>query len=114
VFLFNSLADLDANTPAIYARTLAGPDRQSGSDNAAIYLGDAWRYSPSLQLTYGVRMEGTRLPGAPADNSAVVTAFGRHTNDFPVETHARPRCGISYLLGNVARAATGPVPAGVA
>ena len=42
-FLFNSLSDLDSGKAALYARTLAGKDNFAGSDNAAVYLGDAYR-----------------------------------------------------------------------
>jgi hypothetical protein len=113
VFLFNSLADVGADRPSLFARTLAGTDRRSGSDNLAVYLGDAWRYSPSLQLTYGVRAEGTRLPGAPAANPAVSSAFGRRTDVFPGEVHASPRFGITYLIGNVAGVPSGTFRAGI-
>ena len=49
-FLFNSLADFDAGHPSLFARTLAAPTQHSGTNNGALYLGDAWRYSASLQF----------------------------------------------------------------
>lgn len=112
-FVYNSLADLETDAPALFVRTSPGTERQSGSNNASVYLGDAWRYSPSLQLTYGLRVEGTHLPDAPAENPLVASTFGRHTGTFPTEVHASPRLGITYLIGNVAGVPSGTFRAGI-
>lgn len=113
VFLYNSLADLEANAPALYARSYLGSRESSGSDNAALYLGDAWRHSPSLQVVYGVRVEGTRVAGAPEENSSVAALFGRHTGAFPSELHASPRIGFTYLIGNVGGLQSGSFRGGI-
>jgi len=112
-FIYNSLADLDAGQPALFARTLAAPDRNSGTNNAALYLGDAFRYSPSLQLVYGARLEGTALPSAPGRNPAVEAAFGRRTDEWPTEVAIVPRFGFTYLLGNVAGIPSGSIKGGI-
>ena len=112
VFVYNSLADFQTNTPSVFARTLSGTDRNTGSDNGAVYLGDAWRKSQSLQFVYGARLEGSHFPGAPAENPAVFSAFGRHTSSFPNEVHVSPRVGVTYLIGNVAGVPTGNIRAG--
>jgi hypothetical protein len=98
-FFYNSLADLDANRPAQYTRTIAGRDRLAGSDNLALYLADAWRASPALQMTYGLRLEGTRFPSDPALNPEVETLFGRRTDRSPSELHLSPRVGFTYFVG---------------
>ena len=107
-FIYNSLADFDAARPALFARTLSAADQRAGTDNLAFYLGDGYRYSPSLQIVYGARVEGTHLPDAPAANAAVEQAFGRSTAKWPTDVQVTPRIGFTYLLGNVAG-----VPAGV-
>jgi hypothetical protein len=112
-FIYNSLADLDAGRPALFARTLAAPDRNAGTNNATLYLGDAFRYSPSLQFVYGARLEGTELPNAPARNPAVEAAFGRRTDQWPTEVAVVPRLGFTYLLGNVAGIPSGSIKGGV-
>ena len=82
-FSYNSLADLDANRPSQFTRTIAGRDRLAGSNNVALYLGDAWRRSAAFQMTYGLRVEGTRFPRDPEFNPDVETLFGRRTDRSP-------------------------------
>lgn len=112
-FVYPTLADFEANRPALFSRTIGGTDRLSGTDNAAVYLGDAWRVSPSLQLTYGVRAEGTRLPGAPPRNAAVESAFGQRTDEFPTDVALTPRFGFTYLVGNLTGIPKGVVRGGI-
>ncbi|MEP6989493.1 MAG: carboxypeptidase regulatory-like domain-containing protein, partial [bacterium] len=104
-FLFNSLADFEANTPSQFTRTVSGRDRIAGSNNAALYLGDAWRKSPRVQLVYGLRFEGTRFPQSPAYNPEVDTLFSRRTDHSPTELHASPRVGFTYSMGAPASSA---------
>jgi outer membrane receptor protein involved in Fe transport len=101
-YVYNSLADLDANRPALFARALNGTSQRAGTNSGALYVGNAWRASPSLQLVFGARLETTRLPGAPAANTAVEQAFGVRTNRWPTDVRVTPRFGFTYLLGNVA------------
>ena len=112
-FLFNSLADFDAGRPSLFVRTLQGVDQSSGADNAALYVGDAWRHSATLQVVYGLRAEATRLPGAPAENPAVTQAFGRSTNDWPSDFRITPRLGFTYLIWNSAGLPTGSIRGGI-
>jgi hypothetical protein len=97
-FIYNSLADFDAGRPALFARTLAGADQSAGSNNAALYVGDAYSQSASLQLVYGLRAEATTLPNAPAENAAVTQAFGRSTSSWPTDFAVTPRFGFTYLI----------------
>ena len=106
-FYFNSLADFEANQPSQFTRTISGRDRLAGSNNAALYLGDAWRQSPALQMTYGLRLEGTHFPRTPAYNPEVETLFGRRTDDAPTEVHLSPRAGFTYMPGARGRGAAG-------
>jgi hypothetical protein len=98
-FFYNSLADLDANAPSQFTRTISGRDRLAGSNNVALYLGDAWRKSSALQMTYGLRAEGTRFPRDPELNPEVETLFGRRTDRSPSELHVSPRVGFTYFVG---------------
>jgi|JI10StandDraft_1071094.scaffolds.fasta_scaffold00832_16 hypothetical protein len=111
-YVYNSLADLDANRPALFARALNGTSQRAGTNSGALYVGDAWRASPSLQLVYGARLETTRLPGAPAANAAVEQAFGVRTNRWPTDVRITPRFGFTYLLGNVAGIPAGSLKGG--
>jgi Carboxypeptidase regulatory-like domain/LTXXQ motif family protein len=99
IFTYNSLADLENGQPAMFTRTLAPSERTGTAINPALYLGDTWRKSSALQVTYGVRLEGSSYGGAPAENTLVDTAFGLRTDHFPSEVHLSPRVGFTWTLG---------------
>ncbi len=98
-FFYNSLSDFQNNIASQFTRTISGRDRVAGSNNAALYLGDAWRYSNRFQLVYGVRAEATKFPNTPEFNSDIQTFFSRHTNVTPDELHVSPRVGFTYFMG---------------
>lgn len=98
-FTYASLEDLENNTPAQFTRTLAPTERNGGIWNSALYLGDTWRKSRALQVTYGVRLEHSSYDGAPRYNPDVEARFGRRTDRFPSETHLSPRVGFTWTLG---------------
>ena len=106
-FLYNSLEDLENNTPSQFSRTLAPSERNGGIWNGAVYLGDTWRKSRAFQLTYGLRLEHTSYSGEPRYNPDVEARFGRRTDVFPSETHASPRVGFTWTLGIPEQAANG-------
>ena len=89
-FTYNSLADLEANTPAEFRRSLNATERNGGSSTGAIYLGDTWRKSRAVQLTMGVRLEGSAYDGRPAYNPAVDSLFGHRTDFFPTDVRISP------------------------
>lgn len=95
-YTFNSLAEFDADSAASFTRTLATRQREARIVNGALYLGDSWRRTPRLQLTYGARFEASRYPEAPAYNPVIDSLFGRRTDLFPGETHLSPRAGFTY------------------
>ena len=98
-FTFNSLGDFEAGLPATYTRTLTPRLREGAGANAAIYLGDTWRFSRAFQLTLGARAEGSYFGGTPAYNPAVQQAFGFRTDEVPTEFRVSPRIGFTYSLG---------------
>jgi hypothetical protein len=95
-FTFNSLADFEANRPAIFQRTLASPERTGSTVNSGIYIGDTWRPRDGLQLVLGSRFEASSFDGAPARNLAVDSAFGRKTDIIPNDAAFLPRVGFSW------------------
>lgn len=98
-FSFNSLSDFANNRPATYTRTLAQTERSGSMTNAGLYLGDTWRHSRALQVTYGLRAEETNFNGKPQYNAKVDQLFGRRTDDFPSEVQLSPRMGFTWMLG---------------
>ena len=110
-YTFNSLADFEAGRAASFTRTVARRDRNARSVNSALYLGDSWRKSARLQLTYGARLESSTYPDAPRFNAALDSVFsGVRTDRFPSEIHLSPRIGFTYTL---ARSNTGPSPGSI-
>src|SRR4029079_3392070 len=110
-YTFNSLADFESGNAASFTRTVAHRDRNARSINTALYLGDSWRKSPKLQLTYGARLEGSIYPDAPAFNAALDSVFaGVRTDRFPSEVHLSPRVGFTYTYG---RTNNGPSPGSI-
>jgi hypothetical protein len=61
-----------------------------------LYAGDVWMITPPFQLTYGLRLEGSRFTHAPAYNPAVDSVFGRRTDALPSEWHVSPRAGFTW------------------
>ncbi len=98
-FTFNSLADFAAGQPIQFTRTLFARDQQSATNNLASYLGDSWRVSPKVQVTYGLRAEGSRYPDKPVYNPEVDSTFGRRTDNLPSEFHVSPRAGFTVFVG---------------
>lgn len=98
-YRFNSLSDLQNGIPASYSRTLAPTNQASATRDAALYVGDAWRTGPRLQLVYGFRLEHSVFADPPRLNPDAAAAFGIHTNVFPQETRISPRLGFTYLVG---------------
>ncbi|MBV9774044.1 MAG: carboxypeptidase regulatory-like domain-containing protein [Gemmatimonadetes bacterium] len=97
-FTFNSLDDFESGRPASFTRSLADVSTQGGGINAAMYLGDTWRPTNKLQLTYGLRLEGSSFDDQPEYNPAVETVFGYRTDRIPSEVHLSPRAGFSYRI----------------
>jgi hypothetical protein len=98
-FSFNSLADFEAGQPTQYTRTLFARDQESATNNFGAYLGDSWRVNPKIQITYGLRAEGSRYPDKPDYNPEVQAIFGRRTDQLPSEVHVSPRAGFTVFLG---------------
>jgi len=107
-FTYNSLADLEADQPASFSRALVVAARAASSRDYTAYAADVWRASPALQLTYGVRLEGSRLANPPPFNPDVATDFGRNTARLPHEWHLSPRAGFTWTLGAMGGAGTQP------
>ena len=104
-FYYNSLADLQANTPASYARSLL-PRTQTGSQlTEAISLGDSYQRTKALQLQYGLRLDANQLAMQPAFNPAVQQIFGVRNDEKPNRVYVSPRLGFSWTYGDATQIA---------
>ena len=97
-FTFASLADLEADSPSSFTRTLAPTIRSTGQTGVAVYAADTWRFSDALQFTYGARIEGSSFDGAPARNAAAESLFGVRTDRWPSEWRVSPRIGFTWFI----------------
>jgi hypothetical protein len=95
-FTFQSLADLENNTPATFTRGLSTTTRAGRSSTAAVYFGDVWRPVPNVQLTLGLRVESSWFDGAAAYDAEVDSLFGLRTDRLPSERRISPRLGFSW------------------
>jgi hypothetical protein len=96
-FLFNSLSDLEANTPISFTRTLGVPTAAAREWNAFAALGDYWRESQTFQVLAGVRLETNRFLDKPPYNQTVETTFGVRTDQAPAGVSASPRIGFTWI-----------------
>jgi hypothetical protein len=97
-FTYNSLAAFAADSAATFTRSLSQREREAGGINAALYLGDTWRPRRDLQLTYGLRVEGSRVGEQPEYNARVEELFGRRTDRIPNDFDVSPRVGFTYTV----------------
>lgn len=104
-FGFNSIADLEANRPASFSRTLFAPARTGGQWAGALALSDQWRKSDRFTLLYGARAEANRFTGVPAHNPQIETIFGARTDHAPNGWRVSPRIGFNWLATRTARQA---------
>jgi hypothetical protein len=96
-FSYNTLADLAANTPSAFTRTLNAARTSVREWNAFVSLGDYWRKSSTLQILYGARLEGNRFLDRPPFNPDVDRLFGARTDQSPAGIHVSPRVGFTWI-----------------
>jgi hypothetical protein len=98
-FTYNSLSDFENGIPASFSRRLQ-VNRRLGDDlGASAWLGDAYRPTRRLQLTYGVRVDAAHFQGNPEYNAAVDSVFGARNDAVPRGVYVSPRFGFSWTYG---------------
>jgi hypothetical protein len=102
-FTFNSLADLEAGRPAAFTRQLAPRTRHGSQLVGAMSLGDSYRATRTLQIQYGVRMDGNSFPDRPNANPTVASLFGTTNTHVPSRLYVSPRVGFSWTYGTAAQ-----------
>jgi hypothetical protein len=98
-FQFNSLADLEAGRPSSFTRTLFAPTQHGSQLSGAVSLGDYWRPTPTLQVTYGLRLDGNRFLETPDYNPAVAEKLGIRNDKVPNRAYLSPRVGFQWAYG---------------
>ena len=98
-FYYNSLADVAANEPASFSRSLL-PRTQSGSQSAiGLSLGDTYKRTNNLQLQYGLRVDANHYSSSPTYNPAIQQLFGVRNDVTPNDIYVSPRLGFSWTYG---------------
>jgi hypothetical protein len=105
-FTYNSLADLEANTPASFSRALSPRERDINQIVGGISLGDSYRRSSNLQITYGARLDGTQYLSTPALNTSLDTLYGLRNDRLPNRLYVSPRVGFSWSYGSAPQIAS--------
>ncbi|MES2522370.1 MAG: TonB-dependent receptor [Gemmatimonadota bacterium] len=98
-FNFNSLADLEAGTPASFSRTLSMPRREGSQLTGAVSLGDFWRPTPNVQVQYGLRVDANRFLETPDRNPLVEERLGLRNDWVPNRVYMSPRVGFTWFYG---------------
>jgi hypothetical protein len=102
-FYYNSLADVAANQPASFTRSLL-PRTQSGSRSAlGLSLGDSYKRTSNLQIQYGMRVDADHFSSSPTYNPAVEQLFGVRNDVTPNDVYVSPRLGFSWTYGKAAQ-----------
>ncbi|MEO7043574.1 MAG: carboxypeptidase-like regulatory domain-containing protein [Gemmatimonadaceae bacterium] len=96
-FDYTSIADVAANRPVSFLRSL--DTRASSGDEWTAYasLGDHWYASRSIQFLYGLRLDGNRYLSTPGANPEVSRAFGVRNNGVPSTIGISPRLGFTWI-----------------
>ena len=107
-FTFNSLADLDAHTPATFTRTLSAAEQSGRQIIGALSVSDYWRPSPGLQVQYGVRADANRFVTTPVLNDALLSLLGVRNDRLPSRVYLSPRIGMQWAYGQSSQIAYAP------
>ena len=95
-FSFNSIADLAANRPATFSRTLVQPSRDGAVWNTATAIAHQWNPKRNVSVLYGARLEGNGFLSSPAANPVLERELGVVTGAAPTTLHVSPRIGFSW------------------
>ena len=106
-YAFNTLADFEAGQPASFTRTLQPRLREGQGTNINLYLGDTWRVNRAVQLTYGLRGEGSVFGKTPQYNPDIDAKFGFKTSEIPTDIRVSPRIGFTWTPGLPAQGGPG-------
>jgi hypothetical protein len=95
-YTYLTIADLAANKPATYERTLAHSPRRTSARNNALWIGDEWMKSKALQIQTGLRFDFANPLTRPLYNPKADSIFGIRTDQIPNDIGMSPRVGFSW------------------
>lgn len=98
-FRYESLADIRADRPSSFSRTLFSHPNRISETTFAVALGDAYKKTSTLQIQYGVRLDANIPANTPAFNEDVYSAFGSRNDYAPHRLYLSPRVGFAWTYG---------------
>ena len=98
-YVYNSLSDFENGIPASFTRRLQVNRRLGDDFDFSTWLGDSYRRTPRLQITYGIRVDAAHFQGNPAFNPLVDSVFQQHNDAVPRGVYVSPRLGFSWTYG---------------
>ena len=99
-FTYNSIADVAANRPASFSRSFAHSDVLADMRTGSVALGDQWRATQTLNVMYGLRVDGNAAGSALAYNPTVDSIFQLRTDHAPRELVVSPRASFGWGFGH--------------
>jgi hypothetical protein len=99
-FTYNSIADVQANKPASFSRSFSTHDMVADVQTASLALGDQWRVSQRVNVTYGLRLDGNAVGTSLVYNPSIDSIFHLRTDHAPREAVASPRASFSWGIGH--------------
>lgn len=103
-FYYATLTDFHAGTPRVFSRALQGNRGSVSTWNGFLAASHQLRPATSLQVQYGVRVEGTWLASELGPSAVVKSAFAQTGPSSKLLLHASPRAGFSWAYGGRAPA----------
>jgi len=98
-YTYNSLSDFENGIPFSFTRRLQVNRRLGDDIDLSTWLGDAWRKTPRLQITYGVRVDAAHFQGNPSFNPLIDSVFHQRNDAVPRGVYLSPRLGFSWTYG---------------
>jgi len=95
-FTYASLADLAANQPSSFSRTVDATERRGGEYTGAAALALNWTLK-KVNLVGGIRADGNSYTVHPEANQQVATTFGLATDHVPNTIALSPRLGFNWV-----------------
>jgi hypothetical protein len=99
-FTYNSIADIQGNEPASFSRSFSTHDMVADVQTASLAMGDQWRVSQRMNVTYGLRLDGNAVGTSLAYNPSIDSIFHLRTDHAPREAVVSPRASFSWGIGN--------------
>lgn len=67
-------------------------------ENLGFFLQDTWAVTPNLNVLYGVRVDRSKFPDDPAENTLFREVYGIDNRNKPSGNTVQPRAGFNYTF----------------